>query len=249
MPWLSNWRQARGRGKQAVRGWRRRMLPRVGRFPRAPSPTSAAQRQSPAACHVRGGGARTFEASSVRLLKAAVPPGDVVYDVWASISFVGYLLMRWVDGRGGSSPSSPSPPAWPCSGSNLETTICHNVEDHATSRSGRAKVAQFSLTRPPHIRVPGWSTTAREAAVGTGKVRTTSPWQSRPPPVASRPGRIFASVGWHWAVHQCSALEPEPVEFPGPIGIASVDSVRRSEHWWTSHQCHPKIDPTSRRTA
>src|SRR5438874_13580499 len=96
MTLMDTLRQARGSGKKTVAGLGRRVLPRstvsLSRLEADLKLTGSLRRHG----MFWTGGLDRFEPASVKVLRAAVRPGDVVYDVGANIGFFSTLFSRWV---------------------------------------------------------------------------------------------------------------------------------------------------------
>ena len=167
------WRQAQGRGKQAVARMARRVLPRttvglahvepgIGRL------TVNVRR------HVQfwSGGLATYEPYCVRLLKAGIEPGDVVLDVGANIGFFSTLFSRWVGEGGRVFSVEPEPENLALLRRNLVDNDCSNVTVWGCAVGAARGVAHFSVDEATgstgHL---GDSPTAGESAVGTGKLQ------------------------------------------------------------------------------
>jgi FkbM family methyltransferase len=172
MTLMSTWRQARGSGKKTVARLARRVLPQAT--------VSLAHLEPDLRLRVNlrrhvmfwSGGLARFEPSSVEVLKAAVRPGDVVFDVGANIGFYSTLFSRWVGAGGRVYAIEPEPENLAMLRYNLEANRCENatVCDCAVGVTGG--VAHFSLDAATgatgHL---GRSATAGEVAVGTGRVQ------------------------------------------------------------------------------
>src|SRR5262249_33960355 len=108
----------------------------------------------------------------VRALRAAVEPGDVVFDVGANIGFFSTLLSQLVGPSGRVLAFEPEPENLALLRANLAANGGHNVTVVPCAAGAGAGLAGFSLDeatgatgtlgRPPR---------AGERAVGTGKVR------------------------------------------------------------------------------
>jgi len=166
------WREARGRGKRAVARLARRVLPRTTVSLAHVEPglrlTVSLRR------HVMfwSGGLARFEPYTVRALRAAVGPGDTVFDVGANIGFFATLLSRLVGPDGRVLACEPEPENQALLRRNLDRNGCGNVALVGSAIGPEPGIARFSLDEATgatgHL---GDSPTAGELAVGTGKVR------------------------------------------------------------------------------
>jgi len=168
----STWRSARGRGKKAVSRLARRILPRatVTLTHVEPGLTLSVNLRR----HVMfwSGGLARFEPYTVRALRAAVEPGDTVFDVGANIGFFSTLLSRLVGPGGRVVSFEPEPENLGMLRANLDANVCFNVTVVPRAAGAEPGVATFSVDEATgatgHL---GGEATAGELAVGTGKVR------------------------------------------------------------------------------
>jgi FkbM family methyltransferase len=118
------------------------------------------------------GGLANYEPASVRLLKAAIEPGDVVLDVGANIGFFSTLFSRWVGEAGRVISIEPEPENLTLLRRNVDDNLCHNVTICVCAVGASRGIAHFSVDEATgstgHL---GETPTAGESAVGTGKVR------------------------------------------------------------------------------
>lgn len=168
----NTWQAARGRGKQAVARLARRVLPRRNlTLPHVePDLTLSVNLRR----HVMfwSGGLERFEPFTVATLRAAVRPGDIVFDVGANIGFFSTLLSRLVGRRGRVLAFEPEPENLDMLRWNLDANDCGNVTILPCALGAETGTATFSLDEATgstgHL---GGEPTAGELAVGTGKVR------------------------------------------------------------------------------
>jgi FkbM family methyltransferase len=163
---------ARGRGKRAVARLARRVLPRrqVTLAHVEPGLTLAVSLRR----HVMfwSGGLSRFEPYTVAALRAAVRPGDTVFDVGANIGCFSTLLSRLVGPGGRVLAFEPEPENLAMLHANLAGNACHNVKVVEVAVGAAPGTATFSLDASTgstgHL---GGDPTAGELAVGTGSVR------------------------------------------------------------------------------
>lgn len=172
MTLMNTLRQARGTGKKTVARLARRVLPRTT--------VSLAHLEPDLRLTVNlrrhimfwSGGLARFEPRSVNVLRAAVEPGDVVFDVGSNIGFFATLFSRWVGAEGHVFAVEPEPENLVMLRHNLESNRCGNVTVCDCAVGAGEGIAQFSLDAATgatgHL---GRSATAGEVAVGTGKVQ------------------------------------------------------------------------------
>jgi FkbM family methyltransferase len=172
MTLMDTLRQARGSGKKTVARLARRVLPRstvsLSHLEADLKLTVSLRR------HVMfwTGGLDRFEPASVKVLRAAVRPGDVVYDVGANIGFFSTLFSRWVGVDGRVFAVEPEPENLALLRQNLASNDCGNVTVCDCAVGAESGVALFSMDEATgatgHL---GRTATAGEVAVGTGKIR------------------------------------------------------------------------------
>lgn len=172
MTLTETWRHARGGGKKAAARLARRMLPRTTVTLAHVEPdlrlTVSLRR------HIMfwSGGLARFEPYAVRVLRAAVEPGDVIFDVGANIGFFSTLFSRWVGAEGRVLAIEPEPENLGLLRRNLERNRCGNVTVCASAVGAVEGIAQFSLDGATgatgHL---GRAPTAGEMAVGKGEVQ------------------------------------------------------------------------------
>jgi FkbM family methyltransferase len=172
MTLMDTLRHARGSGKKTVARLARRVLPRTT--------VSLAHLEPDLRLTVNlrrhvmfwSGGLARFEPSSVQVLRAAVRPGDVVFDVGANIGFFATLFSRWVGAEGRVLAVEPEPENLVLLRHNVEANRCGNVTVCDCAVGATTGVAHFSMDAATgatgHL---GQSATAGEIAVGTGQVR------------------------------------------------------------------------------
>jgi FkbM family methyltransferase len=118
------------------------------------------------------GGLARFEPRTVRALRAAIEPGDVVFDVGANIGFFATLISRLVGPSGRVVAIEPEPENLGLLRANLDANGCGNVVVVPVAVGERPGSAVFSLDEATgstgHL---GGAPTAGEMAVGTGRVR------------------------------------------------------------------------------
>jgi FkbM family methyltransferase len=165
-------RQARGSGKKTVARLARRVLPRttIGLSHLEPGLRLTVNLRR----HVMfwSGGLARFEPATVRVLRAAIRPGDVVFDVGANIGFFATLFSRWVGTEGRVIAVEPEPANLVLLRHNLESNRCDNVTVCECAVGSEPGLSPFSMDEATgatgHL---GRSTTAGEVAVGTGKLQ------------------------------------------------------------------------------
>ncbi len=168
----STLKDARGRGKKAVARLARKVLP---------STTVTLAHVEPGLRltvnlrrHVMfwSGGLARFEPFTVNALRAAIEPGDTVFDVGANIGFFATLLSRLVGPAGRVFAFEPEPENLAMLRANLARNACENVKVEALAVGARPGTATFSLDETTgSTGYLGGEATAGELAVGTGKVR------------------------------------------------------------------------------
>src|SRR4051812_45689602 len=92
MTLIDTWRQARGSGKKTVARLARRVLPRSTVSLPHVEPNLRLTVNLRRHVMFWTGGLDRFEPASVRVLRAAIRPGDIVYDVGANIGFFSTLF-------------------------------------------------------------------------------------------------------------------------------------------------------------
>jgi FkbM family methyltransferase len=118
------------------------------------------------------GGLARFEPAAVRVLRAAVCPGDVVFDVGSNIGFFTTLFSRWVGTMGRVVAIEPEPENLTLLRHNLEANRCGNVVVCACAAGAAVGLNRFSMDEATGATgYLGDAATAGEVAVGTGKVR------------------------------------------------------------------------------
>ena len=167
-----SFKTARGRGKLAVARLARRVLPgtslTLGHVEPGLKLTVNLRR------HVMfwSGGLERFEPYTVATLRAAVEPGDTVFDVGANIGFFSTFLSRRVGDGGRVFAFEPEPDNLSMLRANLGANGCGNVTVVPTAVGAEPGVATFSLDGATgatgHL---GGTVTAGELAVGSGRVR------------------------------------------------------------------------------
>jgi FkbM family methyltransferase len=166
------WRSARGRGKKAVARLARRVLPRKTLTLAHVEPGLTLTVNLRRHVMFWSGGLARFEPYTVRALRAAVEPGDVVFDVGANIGYFATLLSRLVGPSGRVLAFEPEPENLALLRANLAANGAHNVAVVPCAAGAGPGRAVFSLDRATgatgHL---GGEPTAGELAVGTGKVR------------------------------------------------------------------------------
>jgi FkbM family methyltransferase len=201
------------------------------------------------------GGLARFEPSSVQVLRAAVRPGDVVFDVGANIGFFATLFSRWVGAEGRVVAVEPEPENLVLLRHNLESNRCDNVTVCDCAVGAESGMAQFSMDAATgatgHL---GQSATAGEIAVGTGQVRVIETRvetidrlveiQSASPRVVKMDiegGELAALEG---AARTLSLHRPLVVsELTGDLGPDAVDFLaRRGYRMWDLESGRPLGD-------
>ena len=118
------------------------------------------------------GGLARFEPCAVRALRAAVEPGDTVFDVGANIGFFSTLFSRWVGAGGRVIALEPEPENLGLLRRNLDRNRCANVTVHAAAAGALPGTAHFSIDRATgatgHL---GQEPTTGELSLGSGRVR------------------------------------------------------------------------------
>jgi FkbM family methyltransferase len=169
---LTTLSSARVRGKRAVARLARRVLPprqiTLGHVEPGLTLTVNLRR------HVMfwSGGLARFEPYTVAALRAAVRPGDTVFDVGANIGFFSTLLSRWVGPEGRVLAFEPEPENLGMLHDNLARNTCLNVSVVEAAVGAAPGAATFSLDASTgSTGCLGDDPTAGELAVGTGSVR------------------------------------------------------------------------------
>src|SRR4051812_18798477 len=145
MTLMDTLRQARGSGKKTVARLARRVLPR------STVRLSHLEADLRLTVNLRRhvmfwtGGLDRFEPRSVKVLRAAVRPGDVVYDVGANIGFFATLFSRWVGAEGRVFAVEPEPENLALLRRNLESNRCGNVTVCDCAVGARRGVSHFSM--------------------------------------------------------------------------------------------------------
>jgi FkbM family methyltransferase len=210
-------RGARGRGKKAVARLARRVLP----------PTTVTLNHVEPGLrltvnlrrHVMfwSGGLRRFEPYTVRALRAAVRPGDTVFDAGANIGFFSTLLSRWVGPSGRVLAFEPEPENLALLRRNVAANGCENVEVVPCALGAEPGTATFSVDESTgstgHL---GDDPTAGEVAVGTGKVRL-----------------IEMAVGTIDAMVACDGLAPEVIKMD--IEGGEIDALQGASRTLAEH--------------
>jgi FkbM family methyltransferase len=172
MTLAETWRTARGRGKKAVARLARRVLPRTTLTLAHVEPGLSLTVNLRRHVMFWSGGLARFEPFTVAALRAAVRPGDAVFDVGANIGFFSTLLSRLAGPEGRVFAFEPEPENQAMLRANLDANACGNVTLVACALGARPGTATFSLDEATgatgHL---GGEPTAGELAVGTGKVR------------------------------------------------------------------------------
>jgi len=168
----SSWKTARGRGKLAVARLARKVLPPTNWTLTHVEPDLKLSVNLRRHVMFWSGGLERFEPFTVAALRAAVRPGDSVFDVGANIGFFSTLLSRLVGQTGRVVAFEPEPENLRLLRLNLDANDCRNVTVVPSAVGAEAGTATFSLDAATgstgHL---GGAPTAGELAVGTGKVR------------------------------------------------------------------------------
>jgi FkbM family methyltransferase len=169
------WQRSKGRGRRALARMARRVLPD------ATVSLAHVEEGVRLRVHLRrnvmfwSGGLARYEPQCVRVLRAAVAPGDVVLDVGANIGFYTMLLSRWVGPAGLVLAVEPDPENVALLRRNLAENRGDNVQVCPHAVGARPGPGLFSRDRATgatgHV---GRSATAGELAVGTGRVQVVS---------------------------------------------------------------------------
>jgi FkbM family methyltransferase len=172
MAMIDTWRHARGGSRKTVARLARRWLPRrtVNLTHLEPGLTLTVSLKR----HLMfwSGGLARFEPATVRVLRAAVAPGDVVLDVGANIGFFTTLFSRWVGNAGRVLAIEPEPENQVLLTQNLQSNGCGNVTVCGCAVGAAAGIERFSTDEATGATgYLGDAVTAGEVAVGTGKVR------------------------------------------------------------------------------
>jgi FkbM family methyltransferase len=172
MTLMETWRHARGSGKKTAARLARRMLPRTKVTLAHVEPDLRLAVDLRRHIMFWSGGLARFEPYTVRVLRAAVEPGDVLFDVGANIGFFSTLFSRWVGAEGHVLAVEPEPENLNLLRRNLERNRCGNVTICAAAVGASKGIAQFSLDEATgatgHL---GRTPTAGEMTVGRGKVQ------------------------------------------------------------------------------
>lgn len=168
----TTWRNARGSGKKVVARLARRVLPRTTLTLAHVEPGLRLTVNLRRHLMFWSGGLARFEPFTVKALRAAVRPGDTVFDVGANIGFFSTLLSRLVGPDGKVLAFEPEPENLALLRANLAANGCRNVTVEPCAVGAWPGTATFSLDEATgstgHL---GSEATAGEMAVGTGKVR------------------------------------------------------------------------------
>lgn len=165
------WNQARGRGKQAVARLARRVLPSAGVTLNHVEPGLRLAVNLRRHVMFWSGGLAKFEPYTVRALRAAVAPGDTVFDVGANIGFFSTLLSRWAGPGGRVLAFEPEPDNLAMLRANLDANACGNVTVVPCALGAHTGAATFSLDEATGSTGRlGGAPTAGELAVGSGKL-------------------------------------------------------------------------------
>jgi FkbM family methyltransferase len=117
------------------------------------------------------GGLARFEPYTVAVLRAAVAPGDVVFDVGANIGYFATILSRWVGPTGRVLAFEPEARNLAMLRYNLVANHCENVVIHPCALADRPGRSTFSVDASTGATGRlGEGATAGELAVGTGAV-------------------------------------------------------------------------------
>jgi FkbM family methyltransferase len=166
-----SWNLARGRGKQAVARLARRVLPGASLTLRHVEPGVKLTVNLRRHVMFWSGGLARFEPFTVRVLRAAVEPGDTVFDVGANIGFFATLLSRWAGPDGRVFAFEPEPANLGMLRGNLEANDCDNVRVVPCALGAEPGAATFSLDEATGSTGRlGGTKTAGELAVGSGKL-------------------------------------------------------------------------------
>jgi FkbM family methyltransferase len=166
------WREAKGRARRAVARMARRVLPDA---------TVRLAHVEPGVrlrVHLRrnlmfwSGGLARYEPASVRVLRAAIEPGDVAFDVGANIGFFTTLLSRRVGAGGKVLAVEPDPENLALLRINLGENGCENVSLAECAVESARGDGDFSRDRATGATGRlGRDATQGELAVGDGRVQ------------------------------------------------------------------------------
>jgi FkbM family methyltransferase len=172
MTLMETWRHARGSGKKTAARLARRMLPRTTLTLVHVEPDLRLMVNLRRHLMFWSGGLAQFEPYAVRVLRAAIEPGDQIFDIGANIGFFSTLFSRWVGDEGRVVAVEPEPENLALLRRNLERNRCGNVTVSATAVGACEGTAPFSLDEATgatgHL---GRTPTEGERAVGSGKVQ------------------------------------------------------------------------------
>lgn len=175
MTMLSNWRQVRGFGKKAAGRLARRVLPRATVRLNHIEPGLALAVNLRRHVMFWSSGLDRFEPYSVRVLPAAMRPGDTVMDIGANIGFYTTLFSRWVGMDGQVLSIEPEQENLALLRRNVEANDCRNVAICDCAAGARPGIEPFSIDAATgatgHL---GGAPTVGELSVGTGAVRVIS---------------------------------------------------------------------------
>jgi FkbM family methyltransferase len=235
MTFIDSLRHARGGGKKTVARLARRVLPRatirLAHIEPGLRLTVNLRR------HVMfwSGGLARFEPATVRVLRAAIEPGDVVFDVGSNIGFFATVFSRWVGGKGRVVAVEPESENLELLRHNLDANGCGNVVVCDCAVGAAPGTAQFSRDEATGATgFLGVELTAGEVAVGTGKVQVIETrvetidrlveYHAAPPRVIKMDiegGELRALEGAHWTL---AGQRPIIVsELTGDDGPAAVE--------------------------
>jgi FkbM family methyltransferase len=167
-----SWRIVQGQGKRAIARIARRVLPRstVRLSHVEPGITLRVDLRR----HVMfwSGGLSRFEPAAVRVLRAAVCPGDHVVDLGANVGFFSTLFSRWVGDEGKVLAVEPEAENLSMLRTNLRANRCDNVVVCDCAAGPTCGSAGFSVDEATGATGRlGNGVTAGEIAVGTHAVR------------------------------------------------------------------------------
>lgn len=171
----TTWRSARGRGRRIVARIARRVLPDATVRLTHVVPDVKLRISLRRNLMFWAGGLANYERPCVRLLRAAIEPGDVVMDIGANVGFFATLFSRWAGPRGYVLAVEPDVDNLRLLRSNVEENVCENVQVLPYAVGERPGDAEFSRDRATGATGQlGRGATEGERAVGTGRVEIVS---------------------------------------------------------------------------